>query len=672
MKKTILLITLAAITCSLGLSQSLEQNLKKYWYYRDRLKSDFMVVDNNNGQGTNIPASLRNKKEDAQGVMQTYLEWGDAEAYLGQYVMVLATEYKLLKDNEQDYSETLQELKNALNAFERLDKYAEYWWRDPHSSTLPDDINGFFIRDDVGEVEQSPNCILNHPNSQLAQSGITEIESDFINANDGGHPCEMSKDQVWQMLSGLALVETLVDEPGYIIQDALGANVTFREWTRKITHRVITYMHGAQYQENWWIINPITLDPVRRGAEVSEDFGITLYGASSNGFSYGFAEAGDFITKLQGYTSLHYGSSNSNDMEDDFHIVASLTGCNLSWWLQWLNIDPPAKSYSYQTLMTIIGNENVVTAPIPCWGYPYQSYNYFDWLRAMYYCTEWYEQFFLLYGIFHGFPVNSNTNMPFVTYSDHLWKEIYSGLLDLAPDCGPYNFDEIENENWPDVDWSSTNRLIWPERLGNSNEDPGYYNGLDYMLLHNLFCLVYENFIENIESGNTESLIQSTDIISSDVVEASEVVEYIADRKVILKPGFQAESSAYFYAGINPQNDNLNYRKTVWTPQCSYIFPIGNKSVSLLDTLNKNVASFSVGINIYPNPGQGKYVIESNNPVEVINSVEIVNTLSQKVYSGQAILKGKLQIDISKEPTGIYFVKIISGNQIFNKQIIIQ
>ena len=91
----------------------------------------------------------------------------------------------------------------------------------------------------------------------MAQSGITAIESDFISPDDAGHPCEMSKDQVWSMLPALALVEKLVDEPGYIIQDVLGANVTFREWARKITHRVITYCQGGP-SCLWFIYNPIT------------------------------------------------------------------------------------------------------------------------------------------------------------------------------------------------------------------------------------------------------------------------------------------------------------------------------------------------------------------------------------------------------------------------------
>jgi hypothetical protein len=61
MKKYIILSAIALIACLTSKSQTLEQNLKKYWYFRERLKNDFMVVDNNNAQVTNIPASSRSK-----------------------------------------------------------------------------------------------------------------------------------------------------------------------------------------------------------------------------------------------------------------------------------------------------------------------------------------------------------------------------------------------------------------------------------------------------------------------------------------------------------------------------------------------------------------------------------------------------------------------------------
>lgn len=665
MKKYVLL-TIAIITStSFMYSQNLEQNLKKYWYYRERLKSDFMVVDNNNAQGTNLPASSRYEKDG-----EVILGWGDSEGFLGQYIMVLATEYRLLKDNEKDYSETLQELKNALNAFERLDKYAEYWWRDPHSSLANNaDVNGFFIRDDVGSDDQSISFILNHPNSQLAQSGVTKIESDFINADDGGHPCEMSKDQVWSMLPALALVEKLVDEPGYIIQDALGANVTFREWARKITHRVITHCQSPTC--SWFIWNPVVPQLVRRGYDVHEQGALYEWP-----FHFGFAGAGNSITHQIGYASLHSGSSSSNGT--DFREAARFQANH-----------NPKKFYSFGSLMSIMEGESS-WAGLGTWG---DEFTYYEFLRHVMIDVHWYEQLRLIRGLLH--------ESPDISYDDQNARQTYMDLLNSAPECGPYKYQYTVFDNgfywyfyWANKDWSSNNRLIWPERLGVNNGFSGFYNGLDYMLLHNLFCLTYENFIETVEVGDLFPLVQSTDIISSNTIPANFPVFYIADRKVQLKPGFHAESSCYFNAHISSLSSNFSYQKISYQPQCNYNIPgppqtpsqivtvSGSSTLTgdstLTDSTNCSKKSTALetysdnGIMIYPNPGKGKFIIESKNPVEELNSIEIVNTLGQKVYSYPEINKSKVTVDISTHPKGIYFVKISTGNQIYNKQIIVQ
>lgn len=54
-------------------AQNLEENLKKYWYYRERFKREFIVIDPFNRQGTNIPATRR--IPDSGGDI---LKWGDS------------------------------------------------------------------------------------------------------------------------------------------------------------------------------------------------------------------------------------------------------------------------------------------------------------------------------------------------------------------------------------------------------------------------------------------------------------------------------------------------------------------------------------------------------------------------------------------------------------------
>jgi hypothetical protein len=64
------------ISCRECTSQNLEHNLEKYWYYKNRLQSDFLVPDPLNRQGTNIPATRRYKDDG-----EVILKWGDATAH---------------------------------------------------------------------------------------------------------------------------------------------------------------------------------------------------------------------------------------------------------------------------------------------------------------------------------------------------------------------------------------------------------------------------------------------------------------------------------------------------------------------------------------------------------------------------------------------------------------
>lgn len=70
-------------------------------------------------------------------------------------------------------------------------------------------------------------------------------------------------------------------------------------------------------------------------------------------------------------------------------------------------------------------------------------------------------------------------------------------------------------------------------------------------------------------------------------------------------------------------------------------------------------------INIYPNPTSGIFTIEADN----INKIEITDINGQSIYINQNNYKN---IDLKHYPKGVYFIKIITNNKIFNKKIILQ
>lgn len=135
----------------------------RYWYYRTRLRNDFMKVGLSNG--CSIPMGQRGLGYEPYGTTPNYFftddpssgsttKWGDAMGELGYYIGVLATEYNLLSRNNQETDSVRYELYCALQALNRMDYYAEpYFTQAIANSTNPQtfgaSFNGFMLRDDV-------------------------------------------------------------------------------------------------------------------------------------------------------------------------------------------------------------------------------------------------------------------------------------------------------------------------------------------------------------------------------------------------------------------------------------------------------------------------------------------------------------------------------------------
>ena len=119
MNKLIIYGILILISFRCG-SQTLYDVHKKYWYYRYRLKNNFLLIGD--CQGCSLPVNQRSKNyinNDFDGAdgFEGNMKWDDVTITLGWYLGVLATEYKLLSD----YGEYLDSLKRELfHAFKPL------------------------------------------------------------------------------------------------------------------------------------------------------------------------------------------------------------------------------------------------------------------------------------------------------------------------------------------------------------------------------------------------------------------------------------------------------------------------------------------------------------------------------------------------------------------------
>ena len=393
MKRIIILLIAIHGMSALPLpAQTPEQNLQKYWNYRERLRKYFIAVSPSDEQGANIPASS------IGGSKYDDFYTGDGNGTMQYYIGVLATEYRLLRLHGLNYTQTRNELLYALRAVERLDRKAERYFRSPQQEHSGD-LNGFFIRDDVDE---SIKLI----NNNLGDFGIL---STFLTHTNNGvqKPYEQSKDNVWHYLLNLALVKGLVDD-----SEIVGI-------AQSIAARMVSHMHHTDwvelpyccppglkkyYNPCWRIINPVTGADVEDGARVDE---IGWCQASIDGFNYGFAEAAGWITGQD----LHYGESEEKEgaFINGLTFGVSHQGTILYLW----------DSYSYRSLAATMGLEI--------------NQSLYQYLVNRSYLHYPYEHLALIYVLLHGKPSD---------FTDLFTTEFnrYEHLLNVAPLCGTYNF----------------------------------------------------------------------------------------------------------------------------------------------------------------------------------------------------------------------------------------
>ena len=169
-------ISIGFILISISLfSQNNLLNEAKYWMWRDRLVNDWMVPNYtgdyaHKGRGIIFKKRGDNWWQDLNYVQfnadGTYInptgdsitsysggfDIGDEGFELGKYLIVLATEWRLLFNSGLPTEQTEAEIFWALKTIDRLDYDAETYWSyfwSKGSETWGGQRNGFMIRDDV-------------------------------------------------------------------------------------------------------------------------------------------------------------------------------------------------------------------------------------------------------------------------------------------------------------------------------------------------------------------------------------------------------------------------------------------------------------------------------------------------------------------------------------------
>ncbi len=184
--RVIILVILFSIPSQFLFCQEPNMNgeLAKYWFYRWRLRNDFMVMGTEAGQSLIIES--RNMESTPQ------VHWADATIMHGYYLTMLATEHRILQElgRTEDLKNNERELYFAIKAYERLDYNSETFYSsntnvgttfpdnawNVNDTPLPGCVNGYVFRDDV-----PPTFIAGDPNANL----ISTPTPNYYSLNNG-------------------------------------------------------------------------------------------------------------------------------------------------------------------------------------------------------------------------------------------------------------------------------------------------------------------------------------------------------------------------------------------------------------------------------------------------------------------------------------------------------
>ncbi len=221
---------LLPLTFSPAMAQHAAANREKYDTYRERLRNRFMFYSGDaTMQASHLPMECRYRQSDGKEVVY----WADGTWWLGHYTALLATEHaRLLREGRvADADSTLEELRMALQVYERLDREAEACWGGETAAP-----NGFYLRDDV-------------PKGMASVFGADVVRSDYalrcgqLQSTSNGP----SQDQAWASYMGLALVTQLVGDTSLCRQAA------------EIACRMVKIMQytDEKGKTHWEVRNPV-------------------------------------------------------------------------------------------------------------------------------------------------------------------------------------------------------------------------------------------------------------------------------------------------------------------------------------------------------------------------------------------------------------------------------
>jgi len=656
-----------------------------YWHYRYRLTHYFMSVGP--AQGQSLPAGIRNQYNG------DVIAWGDTPTYLGYYLGVLGTEYRLLKNqialggpnyNSAALDQTLTELSYAIKALYRIDSQADTYYG------LVANVNGFIMNDDVPvnfitlhpELNQVHGVAMTQTGTVTGTGtpGIVNNVSSNLTAFPGNlhNGFSSSQDDLIELLMGLGLVKKCMDAGTLSFNNTVTGvpdSYDFLGKTQIESDNLVKYMQLNPFNANglhWLLAYP--------------DNGATIpNGGDATAFSYGISRMGQFI------------SNNSSAYIDPLTVANDVTF--QSFKNNIFRVPPQNGKAIPQILLPL-----TMAAVGDCWhnlsgnDTPQNIENQGNYPAGCVTNTSscWVAN---QYGMntFYG-CVNRYLHDKSIYDVPAIDACSFYTTLSVAPYEGPFNHGggDIPLQSGYNFDWASSWRhYANPPEESVGSDISGNYNGLDYMLMYNLMYLMQANQMNTVSgtypaSGNIGSQTNPltgyynltpvflNNLLVNNANPTGNVTVVGGVQGIHMLPSVIAHQGSNFHAYIDytcslmPENYIFrpgDYKRPDINPAAtSETNPSADGSIA---------KTYSDAVNHYPNPITSQVTFEFSVETASKCTLEIFDISGKKIktlFQNISFEQGSYSVpfELSDLTNGVYIYTLTRGDKQVTKKLVKQ
>jgi hypothetical protein len=172
--------------------------------------------------------------------------------------------------------------------------------------------------------------------------------------------------------------------------------------------------------------------------------------------------------------------------------------------------------------------------------------------------------------------------------------------------------------------------------------------------------------VENVTLTNGQELCfdaVQTITVQDLLVQSGGVIHLVAGQSVLLLPGILVEANGYLRAWIDTDGMYCANPKAI----------VAASDQALTEIKFDEALQIKSGIKVYPNPTTGFFLLELPKSDEAsIANVEIYDMMGELIKQTTLFGVKSYQFNLSKQPRGIYIIRVLQGESLYMEKVIRQ